>query len=123
MSGGVVGKARAQCGHLELIIIALVEKLRHTGEPAHAVAIASQIAGAPIAAVDEKMARMVNEIGVLDFVVYRNELTERNVRAYAVNSLGAEVAREEIEGWEASPLEETRRDALLTSAQAGRMWS
>lgn len=121
--GDVLGKARSQCGHLELIIIALVEKLRHSGQPAHATAIASQIAGAPIAGVDAKMVAMVNEIGVLDFVIYHDEMIGGRVRAYVVNQLGAEVARADIEGWEPSELEQSRRDALMASAQAGRMRS
>jgi hypothetical protein len=123
-SGGALFVARAQCEAVHLTIMMLVEKLRGEGQPAHATAIASQITGAPIAVVDETMLTMVREVHVLDLVIYRDEVIGSDrVRAYKVNSLGAEVLMHEVPGWEPSPLEQSLRDSLSASAQAGRMRS
>lgn len=114
-------EACRNCDAKDLILMMLVEKLRHSGQEAHATAVASQIRGAPIFDVDKVLLRLVNEVGVLDIVVYRDNLTGRKPRAYAVSPLGAEVLDNEIEGWTPSELEQSRRDMLMASAQAGRM--
>lgn len=117
-----VSEASARCDARDLIVMALVEKLRHQGDPAHATAVASHIKGAPIVAVHGVMERLV-EVGVLDRVIWRDQESGRMPRSFAVNSLGAEVMVECIEGWSPSQLEQYRRDQLDASAQAGRMRS
>lgn len=116
----VFSVARAQCDAQSLIILMLVEKLRHGGEPAHATAIASHIKGAPIADVDRVLDRLTWEVGVLDRVLYRDPDSGRMPKAYRVNPLGAEVLNAEVEGWTPSELEQSARDSQMASAQAGR---
>lgn len=117
----ILTEALDRCDQRDLIMMMLVEKLRHGGEPAHATAVASLIRGAPIPEVDRTLMRLVQEVGVLDIVQYRDNLTGRRPRSYCVNSLGAEVLNEGIEGWTPSELEQSRRDLMMRSAQVGSL--
>lgn len=107
----IIVRTRAAIKPVHLTICMLVEKLRHSGEPATPLAIAAHIQGAPIKAVRETMDFMVDRLQVLDKVP----------DSYALNQLGAEVTDAEIEGWTCSPFEQARRDAMNRSAQAGSM--
>lgn len=117
-----VTEAQARLKEVDLVIMMLVEKLRHQGEPAHATAVASHIKGAPIAEIQKKLEFMV-EVGVLDKVVWRAGAGERMPYSVAVSSLGAEILMLDVEGFSPSTLEQYRRDRLDASAQAGRMRS
>jgi hypothetical protein len=119
----VLLRARLACKPVDLVMMALIESLRSEGQPAHATAIASHIGGAPIIEVNKRLTELAEQVGVVDKVVYRDNITGREPQAYALNSLGAEVLVIEVPGWEPNPLEQARRDRVDPSAQAGRMRS
>lgn len=98
---------RAKCQARDLIIMTLVEQLRHLKIPATPTEVAGMIKGAPVTAV----------YGAMVFLVNLGALERKSTFTFALTQLGAEVLTAEIEGWAPSPDEQLLRDINMASSR------
>jgi RIO-like serine/threonine protein kinase len=105
----LIDQVIAQLDKADVVVVMLVEGIRGREHEASALAVASQIRGAPPREVERRLSHLAH-LGLLEPAANSS---------YAVTLMGAELLYRGVEGWKPSAREQAHRDALALSATAG----